>query len=152
MRRLAWFLATCPDEKFRDSARAIVLAQKAASIRPHEGVFWYTLGICLYRSGEFGEAQKACQRGSEMRELPYSPIEEPRIVVDRDRYAGYVLAMSLWQLGNKDKARAVYDATAAWMNEHAPNDEQLKRFSVEAQDLFGLTAEQSTASGSSETQ
>jgi tetratricopeptide (TPR) repeat protein len=140
MRRLAWFLATCPDVEYRDTARAVTLAEKAASIVPYDGVFWHTVGVARYRHGDYDEALRACQRAIEMRDLPYSPIGQLRVVTDYDRDAGFFLAMSLWQLGQKEKAREAYDAAVAWMHEHGPDDTQLARFQKEAADLLGVEA------------
>lgn len=137
LRRLAWFLATCPDEKYRDAARAVTLAEKATSIHPHNGLFWYTLGVAQYRAGQYDEAFKACQRGLDLRDKPYSPLEEPRFATDFDHDAGFFLAMSQWQLGEKAKARESFDVAVTWMQEHAPDDPQLARFKQEASELLG---------------
>jgi serine/threonine protein kinase/tetratricopeptide (TPR) repeat protein len=138
LRRLAWFLATCPDEKYRDAARAVTLAEQAASFNPHNGVFWYTLGVAQYRAGKYDEALKACRRALDMRDQPYSPLDEPRVATDYDHYAGFFLAMTQWQLGEKEKARETFEAAVAWTKEHAPDDEQLARFQKEAAELLGV--------------
>jgi Flp pilus assembly protein TadD len=49
---LAWLLATCPDTKFRDPARAVELARKAVELAPKEGNYWNTLGMAQYRAGD----------------------------------------------------------------------------------------------------
>jgi len=137
LRRLAWFLATCPDKKFRDPARAVALAEKAAELRPFNGLFWCTLGISRYRAGEYDQATRALERALELRDKPFSPNEEPRLVTDYDRYAGFFAAMNQWQLGEKEAARETFDAAVAWMQEHAPDDQQLKQFRGEAEELIG---------------
>src|SRR5262249_59662688 len=48
---LAWLLATCPDAKFRDAAKAVELAKKAVEMAPKEGMIWNTLGAAHYRAG-----------------------------------------------------------------------------------------------------
>lgn len=138
VRRLAWFLATCPDKKYRDIARATTLAVRAVERMPYNGLFWYTLGICQYRAEKYGVAQQSLEWALELRDRPYSPLEEPRLRADFDRYAGFFLAMTQWQLGQKQKARETFDVAAAWMREHAPNDAQLARFRAEAAELIGL--------------
>jgi hypothetical protein len=47
--------------------------------------------------------------------------------------------MSLWQLGEKEKAREAYDNALAWMQANAPDDEQITRFRDEARELIGIT-------------
>jgi tetratricopeptide (TPR) repeat protein len=138
LRRLAWFLATCPDMTFRDPDRAVSLAEKAAQIKPFNGAFWYTLGVCQYSRGDYEAARAACQRAVDMRDLPYSPLEEPRLATDYDRYAGFFLAMSLWQLGEKEKGREVYADAIAWRDQQAPDAEGRRRFRAEKQAMLSL--------------
>jgi eukaryotic-like serine/threonine-protein kinase len=63
LRRLAWFLANCPDTQYRHTARAVELAKKAVDLAPLEGKYWYTLGVCRYRNGDYDGARAACERG-----------------------------------------------------------------------------------------
>jgi eukaryotic-like serine/threonine-protein kinase len=138
LRRLAWFLVTCTDNKYRDPARAVTLAEKAVEMKPFNGAFWYTLGICQYRLGKYDGAKPAFGRALELHDKPSSPLEEPRLVVDYDRYAGFFAAMNQWQLGDKEAARETFDAAVAWLNQHAPDDRQLKQFRTEAEALLGV--------------
>jgi TPR repeat protein len=61
---LAWFLATCPDDKFHKGAEAVAIAKAAIKSLPeqrHEMVD--TMAAALARNGKFGEAivwQKRC--------------------------------------------------------------------------------------------
>src|SRR5262249_23135343 len=57
----------------------------------------------------------------------------------------FFLAMTHWQLGNKDRARACYTAALAWMVRPggwsvwpAPDDKELRRFRKEAAALLQL--------------
>jgi tetratricopeptide (TPR) repeat protein len=144
LRRLAWFLATCPDARYRDAARAVSVAEKAAQVRDyfgfflHSGVFHYTVGVCRYRKADYQGAREACQRGVDQRDLPYSRLDHAHIATEYDRYAGFFLAMSLWQLGEKDKARVAYDEALAWMQANAPDDKQILGFRDEARALLGI--------------
>ena len=49
--------------------------------------------------------------------------------------------MSHWQLGKKDEARQWYDKAVEWMEKNKPDDEELKRFRAEAEELLGTTGE-----------
>lgn len=145
MRRLAWFLATCPESSFRNPDRAVMLAEKAASVRPYDGVFWYTLGVCQYGRGDYEAARAACQRAIEMRDSPYSRLDQPRVATDYDHYAGFFLAMSLWHLGEKEKGREVYAEAIAWRDMQAPDAEARRRFSAEKQAVDTLAKQRSAA-------
>lgn len=101
------------------------------------GTRWESLSI----AGKFDLAKAAFERALELRDKPYSPVEEPRLVVDYDRYAGFFAAMNQWQLADKAAARETFDGAVAWMNEHAPGDTQLKQFRAEAQQLLGAGAD-----------
>lgn len=46
--------------------------------------------------------------------------------------------MAHWQLGEKDKAREWYDKAVQWMDKNKPQDEELKRFRSEAEELLGI--------------
>ncbi len=45
---LAWLLATCPDPRIRDPARAVALARRATELKPKDGGCWNTLGVARY--------------------------------------------------------------------------------------------------------
>jgi Flp pilus assembly protein TadD len=49
-------LATCPDTKLRDPARAVELARKAVELAPKEGNNWNTLGKAQHRNGDWKAA------------------------------------------------------------------------------------------------
>ena len=48
---LARMLATCPDPRFRDSAKAVEHAKRAVELAAKEGVFWNTLGVAQLLRG-----------------------------------------------------------------------------------------------------
>ena len=50
----------------------------------------------------------------------------------------FFAAMAHWQLGQKENARRVYDKAVAWMASHRPDDEELKRFRAEAEEVLGI--------------
>lgn len=58
---LAWFLATCPEAKYRNGPRAIELARKAVALdKNNEGEMLATLAAALAETGDFTEAVR-CQ-------------------------------------------------------------------------------------------
>jgi tetratricopeptide (TPR) repeat protein len=122
---LAWLLATCPDVKYRDPARAVALAKKAVELARKEGASWNTLGVAHYRAGDWKAAVEALTKSMELRK-------------GGDSFDWFFLAMAHWHLGEKDKARKWFDQAAQWMDKNAPHDEELRRFRTEAAELLGI--------------
>ncbi|MBI2808104.1 MAG: tetratricopeptide repeat protein [Planctomycetes bacterium] len=53
---VAWFLATCPEEKWRDGKRAVDLATKAVNLSRRNPIFVDTLAAALAETGNFADA------------------------------------------------------------------------------------------------
>ena len=122
---LAWLLATSPDEKYRDPPRAVTAARRAVELEPARGTFWRTLGVARYRAGDWKAATEGLEKAVQLR-------------MGGDGLAGFFLAMAQWQLGDKDQARKRFDEAVLWMEQHAPQDEELRRFRTEAEELLGI--------------
>ncbi len=125
---LAWLLATCPDAKFRDPKQAVALAKKAIELAPTHPGFPNTLGAAHYRAGDWKAAIAALEKSMELRK-------------GGDSNDWFLLAMTHWQLGEKDKARDWYDRAVQWMDKNQPTDEDLRRFRAEAAELLGVKEE-----------
>jgi serine/threonine protein kinase len=102
---LAWFLAVCPDPRFRDPARAVSFARRALDLVPQNGGFWNTLGVAQYRAGQWREAITSLEKAM-----------EPRKGGDSGDWL--FLAMAHWRLGEKEEARRWYNKA----------DKELKKF------------------------
>ena len=50
----------------------------------------------------------------------------------------FFLAMAEWRTGKRDSAGEWYDKAVAWMDEHKPDDAELRRFRAEAAKLLGV--------------
>jgi tetratricopeptide (TPR) repeat protein len=122
---LARLLATCPDLKLRDAGQAVANAKKAVDLAPGNGECWNTRGIAQYRNGDWKAAIAALNKSVQLRK-------------GGDSSDFFFLAMTHWQLNDKDKARVWYDQAVAWMNKHNPQNKELKRFREEATALLGL--------------
>jgi tetratricopeptide (TPR) repeat protein len=122
---LAWLLATSPQAGFRDPPRAVELAEKAVAGAPI-AANWNTLGVARYRNGDWAGARDALQRSMELGSGGIS-------------FNWFFLAMTHWQLGNKEEAGQWYDKAVQWMEKNQPQDEELQRFRAEAAELLGVT-------------
>ncbi len=129
---LAWLLATCPEAKVRNPARAVALAQQAVDASPKDGTFWNTLGVARYRAGDFKGAVEALDKSAELRR-------------GGDPYDWLFLAMAHEKRGHHDEARKFYDRATKWLqkNEAAlakdkPQADELRRFRAEAEEILGL--------------
>jgi tetratricopeptide (TPR) repeat protein len=116
--QFAWFLATCPDESFRDPAQAVVLARMAVTRAPARWDYWNTLGAACYRAGDPAEAVKALQKAVELH--------------TGDATDWFYLALAHQRLGQTEKARASYDRAVAWVEAHKAGSSELRLLRAEA--------------------
>jgi hypothetical protein len=56
----------------------------------------------------------------------------------------FFLAMTHWQLGDKDQARKWFDKAVTWMEKNQPGNDKLRRFRTEAEELLKITDEKPT--------
>ena len=131
---LAWLLATCAEATFRDPARAVELAKKAVELIPQarranplieEKLFWGTLGTAYYRFGDSKAAITALEKSVKLGH-------------GGTGYNWFFLAMAHWQLGDKDQATKYHKQAIEWMDKHGPQNEELRRFRLEASELMGI--------------
>jgi serine/threonine protein kinase/WD40 repeat protein/Flp pilus assembly protein TadD len=122
----AWLLATHPDPRRRDPGRAVGLARRAVELEPDEGMYWNTLGVALYRAGHWKEAMEALNRSLGLMRGQFESFD------------AFFLAMAHWQMGDQGEARPWYNRAVQWMEQHRPNDEELRRFRAEASELLGI--------------
>jgi serine/threonine protein kinase/DNA-binding phage protein len=134
--RLAWFLATCPNERFRKPEEAVALSKQAVTLQPKDGLLLRLQGIALVRAGRYQEAAEALETG--MR------LEKGGEAVD-----WFFLAMTHWKLDDKGKATQEYKRATAWMEKNRPHDPTLHRFRAEAAALLGIK-DSSTTEGKEE--
>jgi len=123
---LAWLLATCPEPKFRNPSRAVELAKRAVGLEPKESAHRNTLGVAHYRAGNWKEAIVSLEKSEELAPGNYLA------------WNVFFLAMAHWQLGDKEQARKSYLRAAAWMEKNKPNDEELRRFRAEAEEVLKI--------------
>jgi tetratricopeptide (TPR) repeat protein len=122
---LAWSLASAPVPEWRDIPRAVAIAARSAERCPDGRNGWHTIAVARYRAGEYRAAVEALER---MQERPDSFVGEAELF----------LAMALWQLGDRDAARAHYDRGADWLDQHIIPISQVVRHRREAEALLGV--------------
>jgi len=123
---VTWFLATCPDPRFRNPSRVAAVAGELVRKNPRPGPHWSTLGAAHYAAGDYRAARLALENG----------LERGRVRPSGHRF---LLAMAHWQLGEKDEARACYDQAAAAMKAVLMRTE-LRRLDAEAAEMLGISA------------
>jgi tetratricopeptide (TPR) repeat protein len=128
---LAWFLATNPEPRLRDPARAVRLAQKAVKAvtdRERSGDYRNTLGVAHYRNGDDKAAVAELETAMRLRD-------------EGDSFDWFFLAMAHCRLGDPDKAQTWFDRTVQWMDRHNPRDDELRRFRAEAEGILAEARE-----------
>ena len=122
--RLVRLLANCPDLRLRAPDEAVRLARQMVTDDPKEGVLWGALGLALYHHGDSKGAVEALETS-----LQHRP-EDPT--------TGFALALARCHLGAKAQARALYDKSAAWMDQKKLGDDESRRYRAEAAARLGL--------------
>jgi serine/threonine-protein kinase len=125
---LAKVLANCPEVKYRNPPRAVEAAKKAVELDRQSSWKWQSLGWAQYRAGDWEASIEALEKSIALQTSPKGG----------DPWQWFFLAMAHWQLGNQAEARKWYDQAAQWMEKHAPNNDELRRFQAEAAALLKI--------------
>jgi tetratricopeptide (TPR) repeat protein len=121
----AWSLVRDRRMSVFEPAHALRFARRAVELEPQDGNSRNTLGVALYRAGDWKAALEALTRSVELRN-------------GGDSFDWFFLAMTHRQLGHRDEARRRYERAAQWMGQHAPRNGELLRFRAEAEELLGM--------------
>src|SRR5205823_85979 len=105
--------------------QAVEISQSAVLSMPSEAGLHNTLGVALFRTGNWKDAVGELEKGIELKK-------------SGDAYDGFFLAMSHWQLGDRDAARNYFARGVEWMEKNRPQDAELRRFRAEAVGLLGI--------------
>lgn len=125
LNNLAWVLATCPAERFRDPPRAVTLAEQAVTLAPNNASYRNTLGVARYRTNDWKGAAD-------------SILKSINLLKGGHRVDWYFMAMSHWRMGQKDSARRWFAHAQQRMFQSVALDEEVVRFRAEAAALLGL--------------
>src|SRR5262249_4601384 len=104
-----------------EPAQAVRFARRAVELEPQDGDSRNTLGMALYRAGDWKAALEEFARSMELRK-------------GGDTSDWFFLAMAHAQLGHRDEARQWYERAVQGMGQHAPRKYELLRFRAEAED------------------
>jgi tetratricopeptide (TPR) repeat protein len=121
----AWVLVTTADPEIRDEKRGLELATLSVRLAPGDSDFWNTLGVALYRAGNWKEAVSAFEKSVE--------LGKGGDVLDR-----LFLAMAHWRLGHKEEARKWYDQAVDPAAPPRLLEGILPRVRAEATELLGV--------------
>ncbi len=121
---MAWYLATNPNTRLRDTARAVQFAEKAVAGNQNAGNYWNTLGVAHFRNGNDRAAIAALEKSRLLRN-------------GGDSFDSFFLALAHARLGNREQARDWFDRAVKWMDKNQPQDHELQRFRAEAEAVLG---------------
>jgi tetratricopeptide (TPR) repeat protein len=121
--RFARTLVTTPgaDGTYQHVSEAVQWARTASELEPGNGAIWNTLGIALYRDGQWQACVDALRKSMELN------AAEPS--------NGLVLAMAQWQLGDRDQAIKSY-AKALTLRNRALADPKLQGWFAAAREAL----------------
>jgi eukaryotic-like serine/threonine-protein kinase len=129
----AWAFVTGPIGK-RDPERAVALARRAVALAPGQQLTLNTLGVSLYRAGQYAEAIAVLEQSLAAGKGEF------------DAFDLFFLAMAHQKRGDADEARACLHRALRWRGEHknlpAQFVRELTSFRAEAERvLAGAQAE-----------
>jgi tetratricopeptide (TPR) repeat protein len=123
----AWELATSSGPP-RDPALAARLAAFAVALSPNESISLNTLGVALYRAGDFTKATEVPEKSLA---AEYGQF---------DAFDLFFLAMAHHRLGHQDEARRCFDRAVDWLREQkniaAQHAQELGAFRAEAESVL----------------
>jgi WD40 repeat protein/tetratricopeptide (TPR) repeat protein len=124
----AWTLATGPIEE-RDPELAVALSRRAVELAPGQQLSLNTLGVALYRVGDYVEAISILEQSLAAGKGEF------------DAFDLFFLAMGHQRLGHANQARGCFDRAMRWWdtrkNLPAQYSLELTRFRAEAEALLG---------------
>jgi len=129
LNNLAWRLATGPPA-LRDPERAVSLARKAVDQTSSSAVYLNTLGVALYRAGQYAEAIPTLERSLTAGEG------------QSDAFDLFFLAMARHRLGQTVQARDAFDRALHWWRDQKPlpdpDAQELAAFRAEAEAVLAV--------------
>ncbi|MEX0641790.1 MAG: protein kinase [Pirellulales bacterium] len=134
-------------------AEAEACLRRSIELNPKDYWTQMLFADLLQEGGRFAEAETCFRRAVEIDPRQFRPRymlidvltrqnKLPQAIdafgAGRDSFDWFFLALAHSQLGQQEEARKWYDKAVAWMEKHAPKDQQLVRFRAEAEKLLGV--------------
>jgi hypothetical protein len=124
---LSWMLIA-REESDRDPTRALPLARRAVALAPDNDLYLNTLGLALYRAGQYEEAISVLERSLGN----HNNLSTP--------YDLFFLTFCHAKRGDAGRARACFDRALIWLKTNSrqigQGDQELKVFRAEAEALL----------------
>jgi tetratricopeptide (TPR) repeat protein len=120
------FVFQSPPPTSQEAARAIALSKEAVALTPHTKEWLSNLGRAYYRAGDWNNAKMTLEEALAVGKA---------VEVDR-----FFLAMTHWQLGDKDQARRLYDGMVELLTKTPSRDRYVLRTRAEAAAVLGVEA------------
>jgi serine/threonine protein kinase/WD40 repeat protein len=121
----AWYLVTHPSLQSSHARQAVALARRAVVLGPANGACWNTLGVALYRAGDWEGARRAL-------------VKSRRLDRGGSIPNALFLALVKWRQGRRARARREYARAVAWLRRQPKPDPELRVFQAEAARLLGI--------------
>jgi tetratricopeptide (TPR) repeat protein len=126
----AWVLATGSIDQ-RDAERALVLAGQAVALAPGQQVSLNTLGVALYRAGQYAKAVSVLEQSLAAGKGEF------------DAFDLFFLAMAQHRLGRATQAHACFERAVRWLSERTNlpprHVTELTGFRAEAEAVLALS-------------
>jgi serine/threonine-protein kinase len=104
---LARALVKTPGRGAEAQREALEHARRAVTLSPNDGPFRNTLALAEYRAGNWADSIVAAERSIELTKG-----------VDASNW--FLLAMALWQQGDKERSRSFFDRAVSWTRKNDP--------------------------------
>jgi serine/threonine protein kinase/Tfp pilus assembly protein PilF len=132
LNRVAWLLVICPDRQVAAPSEAVDLARQAVGKKPNDFRIQNTLGVALYRAGQFRAAITALEKSMELS-------------AGGSAYDWFFLAMAHHRSGEQEQGRAWYEKGVVAMKNMRPEHFELISFDAEAKEVLGIGREKPVA-------
>jgi tetratricopeptide (TPR) repeat protein len=121
-----WELVIALKVSAEDAARALEMAKESVQLNPKSGNTMNTLGVAYYRTRDWKQAIATLHEAANLREE------------GGGCYEWFFIAMSNWQLGDKQEARKWFDRGVAWIKRTKHDSVEVRRIRAEAATLLRM--------------